>query len=100
MTMTPAGETTAEHVYEALGHVIDPELGLDIVTLGLVYDVAVHERAIDVTFTLTTRGCPMERIIHRGILQVLDGLPGIDEVHPHLVWEPRWHPGLMKREVP
>lgn len=94
--MTETDEATRQLVYAALETVIDPEIGLDIVTLGLVYEVEVHGGAVDVTFTLTTRGCPMEAPIRTGIVNALSELSGVTEVNPHLVWEPRWNPGLAK----
>lgn len=85
-------------IWEALGTVIDPEIGLDIVTVGLVYEVELIENAVRVSFTLTTPGCPMEKIITDGILNAVGAVPGVDHVLPNLIWEPRWHPGMMKEE--
>ncbi len=89
-------ELTTDSVYDALRAVIDPEIGLDIVTLGLVYDVAIYEGGrVDVVFTLTTRGCPMERAIRGGIEHAVAQLAGVTEVVPHIVWEPRWSPTMV-----
>lgn len=83
-------------VWKALATVIDPEIGLDIVTVGLIYGVECVENAVRVTFTLTTPACPMEGILTEGIGNAVAAVPGVDHVLPELVWEPRWHPGMIR----
>ena len=93
--VTPPGEVDGELVWEALSTVIDPEIGLDIVTLGLVYELEADGGRVRVTFSLTTPGCPMQEAITRGVVNAVAAVPGVTEVLPNLVWEPRWHPGMI-----
>ena len=83
---------TSSEMVEALRAVIDPEMNLDIVTLGLVYDVEIDDGNVIITYTLTTPGCPLQRYITDAITAVAFAQPGINEVTPRLVWEPRWTP--------
>lgn len=92
ITLPPAPEA----IRDALRQVIDPEIGVDIVSLGLVYDVAIQGGDVSVTFTLTTRGCPMHSVIRQGVLATVYAVSGVDHVNANLVWEPRWHPGLIE----
>jgi metal-sulfur cluster biosynthetic enzyme len=86
-------------VWSALRTVIDPELGLDVVTLGLIFDVQISDRIAHVTHTLTTPGCPMEQIIGDGIRDAVLHVDGIDEIDRKLVWDPAWHPGMIARDA-
>jgi metal-sulfur cluster biosynthetic enzyme len=82
-------------IWTALATVIDPELGIDIVTLGLVYGVEVERGTVRITHTLTTPGCPMSAIIADGIRRAVLAVEGIDEVETNVVWDPAWHPGMI-----
>lgn len=84
-----------EALWTALATVIDPEIGLDLVTLGLVYGVAIEDDVAWITHTLTTPGCPMERIITDGIRGAVMQVDGICGVETHLVWDPAWHSGMI-----
>jgi metal-sulfur cluster biosynthetic enzyme len=86
---------TEEQIYDALHEVYDPELGLNIVDLGLVYGVAVEGNAVDVTMTMTTPGCPMHEAITEGAHMAVAQVPDIQEARVHVVWFPRWDPGMM-----
>ena len=86
-------ETAA--LWTALATVIDPELGLDIVTLGLVYEAGIEGNVARITCTLTTPGCPMERVITDGVRAAASQVDGITRVDTRIVWDPAWHPGMI-----
>jgi len=92
MTATPL---TDERVLEILRQVIDPELGVNIVDLGLVYRYAYAAGKLTVTMTLTTPGCPMHDSIAEGVKNILMPLNGVSEVEVEVVWDPPWHPSMM-----
>ncbi|HLT15765.1 MAG TPA: metal-sulfur cluster assembly factor [Acidimicrobiales bacterium] len=79
-------------VLAALGQVWDPELGLDVVSLGLVYDVRIGAASVDIDMTLTTPGCPVsEQLPAQAQAAVQAALPDV-AVSVHVVWEPPWTP--------
>lgn len=95
-----ANRDTREAVFEALRNVYDPELGLNIVDLGLVYDVQVDEDGgVDIQYSLTTMGCPIGPMIEDQMRSFLRGIPGIDEVRPEFVLRPPWTPEMMSDEA-
>lgn len=85
-------------IYEQLKTVIDPELYIDIVNLGLVYDVEVFEKGItEITVTLTTIGCPLADVIFEEIERAVGEIEAIEAVKVKLVWYPPWTPEKMSR---
>jgi metal-sulfur cluster biosynthetic enzyme len=90
-----ATELNKETVLETLRRLIDPEIGCNIVDLGLIYDVAITGGAITVTMTLTTPGCPMHDSISYGVKNALLDLEGVQDVEVAVVWDPPWNPGMM-----
>ena len=84
-------------VMEALEDVIDPELGIDIVNLGLVYGVDVGDGDVFVTMTLTAMGCPLAATIEREVRDVLSPIEGVKSVDVNIVWNPPWSKDNMSR---
>jgi metal-sulfur cluster biosynthetic enzyme len=90
---------TREEVVDALRQVEDPELGMDIVELGLMYDVEVEGPKAKVIYSLTSMGCPVGPFIQEEIERVAGEVPGIEEVEAELVWEPSWSPERMSDDA-
>jgi metal-sulfur cluster biosynthetic enzyme len=90
---------TQDDVYEALEEVIDPELGLDFVSLGLDYDVNIEGSEVYVTFTLTTPASPIGPQVSEQMKEFVGDLPGVDAVHPKMVFDPAWSPELMTEDA-
>jgi metal-sulfur cluster biosynthetic enzyme len=96
----PSGAPSEEQVLEALKSVVDPELGINIVDLGLVYEVEVNPTGdVDIQYTLTTMGCPIGPLIEDQMRAFLAAVPGIGEVRPEMVLRPAWSPEMMSDEA-
>lgn len=90
--------TQADQALAALEQVIDPELGVDLVNLGLIYDVEVDTvGTCQVTMTLTTMGCPLGALLSDAIKEAVTSVAGIKDCHINLVWEPAWELSRMSR---
>jgi len=88
-----------DEVQEALANVIDPELGLDFVELGLIYEVEVDGGDVYVTFTLTSPGCPIGPQVTEQIDEFVSELDGVENVYPKMVFSPPWTPEMMSEEA-
>jgi metal-sulfur cluster biosynthetic enzyme len=90
---------TEERVLDALRNVFDPELGINIVDLGLVYSVKVEGNVVHIEYTLTTMGCPIGPLIEQQMQQLLSSVPGVDTVDAEMVLRPPWSPEMMSEEA-
>ena len=86
---------TREDVVEALHGVEDPELGMDIVELGLMYDVEVDGPNVKVLYSLTSMGCPAGAMIAEGIIDAAASVPGVEQAEAELTFDPPWTPDRM-----
>ncbi|MBF6593439.1 MAG: metal-sulfur cluster assembly factor [Thermaceae bacterium] len=92
-------QTLEAQAWAALQQVYDPELGVDVVNLGLIYELRLEPPNAFVQMTLTTRGCPLHDSIQGAIEQALLGLPEIHHVHVQLTWTPPWSPARLSSEA-
>ena len=90
---------TVEDVTDVLRDVIDPELGLDFVELGLIYEVEIEGPTVRVTYTLTSPGCPIGPQVSEQIEEFVSELDGVQEVLPTMTFSPPWTPELMSEDA-
>jgi metal-sulfur cluster biosynthetic enzyme len=90
---------TVEAATEALTNVIDPELGLDFVELGLIYDVEVDGGDVAITFTLTSPGCPIGPQVSEQIQEFVGDVDGVESVRSNMVFSPPWTPDRMSEDA-
>ncbi len=82
---------TNEQVYEVLRNCYDPEIPVNLVDLGLIYDVKVNDDNVNVVMTLTARGCPAHSFISEQVRQEVAKIAGVKSAHVQVVWEPPWN---------
>jgi metal-sulfur cluster biosynthetic enzyme len=90
---------TKDDVFEALRVVEDPELGMDVVDLGLVYDVTVDGAEVAVLYSLTSMGCPAGAQIEQDIRDAVGSMEGVDKVKTELTYTPPWSPDRMSDDA-
>ena len=88
-----------DEVNDALREVIDPELGLDFVELGLIYDVEIEDGTVKITYSLTTPACPIGPHVSEQIEEFVGELDGVGEVVPTMTFSPPWTPELMSEDA-
>lgn len=88
-----------ERITEALKDVYDPEIGVNIVDLGLVYNTEVDTGNVDVQMTLTSMGCPAGPMIVAQVEEAVGALDGVDKVDVEIVWSPPWNPSMMSEDA-
>jgi metal-sulfur cluster biosynthetic enzyme len=90
---------TPAQVTEALRGVIDPELGLSVVELGLIYAVTVDDGRVRVRMTLTAPGCPLHTVMPDWVREAVRGIPGVQDAEVELTFDPPWTPDRMARSA-
>lgn len=88
-----------EKIYASLKNVVDPEIGFDVVSLGLIYGVLVDGTKAVVTMTLSTQACPLHEMMLEWVESAVLAVDGIDKCEINLVWEPAWNIEMASEEV-
>jgi metal-sulfur cluster biosynthetic enzyme len=94
-----ATDLTEENIYSALRECYDPEVPVDIVSLGLVYGVTIVDDWVGVKMTLTSPGCPASNLISQQVKDRLKKIPGVEDADVRIVWQPEWDASRMSKEA-
>lgn len=91
---------TDDDIREALRQIVDPEIGINIVDLGLVYETNIDDQGlVSITMTLTSPGCPLSGYIGTAVESAVADLDGVKEVDVDIVWTPPWGPAMMSEDA-
>lgn len=90
---------TKEQVYDAIRTVMDPEVGFNLVAMGLIYGAEVNDTHANVTMTLSSRGCPLHEMMKQWVKDAVLKIDGIDSCDVEVVWEPAWNISMADEEV-
>ncbi len=95
-----AEKITKEQVFEAIRKVVDPEVGFNLVEMGLIYDAIIDDdNNIKVVMTLSTRGCPLHQLLTQWVKDAVKEIPGAGDVEVEIVWEPEWNISMAEEHV-
>jgi len=91
---------TKEEIFRAISTVIDPEVGFNLVEMGLIYDASSDDEGnVKVTMTLSTKACPLHQMIVQWVKEAVEKLPDVKEVDVEVVWEPAWNISMADDNV-
>ncbi len=99
MTISTPHQGVIDRAYQALADVWDPELGFDVVSLGLIYDIRLEDAGLVIDMTLTTPGCPVSEQLPREAAEAIRRALPEYPVRMNIVWDPPWTPERMSKEV-
>lgn len=94
----PAAKLAEGQIREQLKDIVDPEIGISIIDLGLIYGVAIVNQDVYISMTLTSPACPLGEVLQQQIQDKIGSLPGVRYVYVELVWDPPWDPTAMCSE--
>jgi metal-sulfur cluster biosynthetic enzyme len=92
-------EAIETEAWDLLREVYDPEIGINLVDLGLIYDLSCEQGTVHVNMTLTTPGCPMSDSMPPAVQRALEPIPGVRTVSVDLIWDPPWDPERISRQA-